>query len=97
MIKKKQREKLLSNRTNDGKNIKQIKHDQSIMPKGSTKFTNPTGIKKTTDDDILLDKQNPLNNENRQSILAKMPLKKRLSVQFYPFDHVQFISNRLEK
>jgi hypothetical protein len=38
-----------------------------------------------------------LNNENRQSILAKMPLKKRLSVQFYPFDHVQFISNRLEK
>jgi hypothetical protein len=41
-----------------------------------------------------LNQENQLNNEHLQSILAKKPLEKNLSVQFYPVEHVQFISNR---
>ena len=36
-------------------------------------------------------------DEGHPSIMAKEPLKKRLSVQFYPVERVQFISNRLGK
>jgi len=45
--------------------------------------------------DNINQENHQLNNEHIQSILAKKPLEKHLSVQFYPVEHVQFISNRL--
>jgi hypothetical protein len=47
---------------------------------------------KTNDDPIIKDQDKQL-----QSILAKKPLEKHLSVQFSPVDHIQFIANRLGK
>ncbi len=57
--------------------------------------------KKNNNDKSIKDNINQenhqLNNEHIQSILAKKQLEKHLSVQFYPVEHVQFISNRLGK
>jgi hypothetical protein len=56
---------------------------------------------KTKNDEEKIPDTNPIkksnDQENQHSILAKIPLKKRLSVQFYPVEHVQFISNRSGK
>jgi hypothetical protein len=102
MVKNKRRGKSLSNRNiqSNKTNTRTEDDDEPIRSNRFVKYAGTTRIKKSEDKEILSDdinKQNQLNNEHKQSNLAKIPLKKRLSVQFYPVEHVQFISNRLGK
>jgi hypothetical protein len=43
------------------------------------------------------DQKETVDEQHPSSIIAQMPLKKHPSVQFYPVEHVQFISNRIGK
>ena len=68
------------------------------------RFANYVGtrkLKKVKEKETLIDavrESKPSTvDEGHPSIMAKVPLKKRLSVQFYPVERVQFISNRLGK
>ncbi|CAF4120108.1 unnamed protein product [Rotaria sordida] len=112
MVKKKQRIRSLSNRSQYRKSIKQNKsktiiekndHDddnESIIKNRFTKYMGTKNIKKNNNKETLFDnihKQKSLNKNRKQSISTRIPLKKRLSVQFYPVEHVQFISSRKGK
>lgn len=54
-------------------------------------------MKKNPEKETLISAAKATAPDHQPSIMAQMPIKKRLSVQFYPVEHVQFISTRLEK
>lgn len=65
---------------------------------GKKHLSNHQVIEQNINDNQLINDKNKTDQEiHLQSIVAKEPLKKHLSVQFYPVDHVQFISNRSGK
>lgn len=75
--------------------------NKKVKQQASTPFADYQGttkIKKSDEQkETLNDLSHQSKHEHHPSIIAQIPLKKRLSVQFYPVEHVQFISNRLGK
>ncbi|CAF2546635.1 unnamed protein product [Rotaria sp. Silwood2] len=75
-------------------------HDEPTIKNRFTKYMVTKNIKKNKDKETLFDnihKQKSSSQNHKRSISTRVPLKKRLSVQFYPVEHVQFISSRKGK
>ena len=101
MVKEKNQKKILSPRSNDEpmkkSTFKQEHPDDSGEFDRFKAYNGTTKIKKISEKEVLTNQTDESSKENQSSMVGNEPVKKRLSVQFYPVERVQFISNRIVK
>jgi hypothetical protein len=76
-------------RVDDDHNDDQLASNRFAAYQGTQK------IKANNDKPTLVDSVRDVRTDQPAPTVTSVPLKKRLSVQFYPVERVQFISNRL--